>query len=110
MKTEAYFNGVLIASTEKAWLVDGNPYFPPEDVNFDRVIAVEGGMTVCPYKGTANYYDVTDGDARLGRGAWAYHNPIESAAEIKGHIAFYPQVEIRGREHAKPAPNYALNR
>lgn len=48
----------------------------------------------CHVQGTAEYYDVrlSSGET-LSAGAWHYDHPKPEAAAIKGHVAFYPQVE-----------------
>jgi uncharacterized protein (DUF427 family) len=49
---------------------------------------------VCPWKGTASYYDVVIGEQVLTNAAWYYPEPKDAAAEIKDHIAFYPSVTV----------------
>jgi uncharacterized protein (DUF427 family) len=45
--------------------------------------------TRCPKKGEASYHTIRAGDKVVENGAWYYPEPIESAAPIKGLIAFY---------------------
>ena len=47
-------------------------------------------QTFCEWKGTADYYDVTAGDARAERGAWTYHEPSAGFEAIRDAVAFYP--------------------
>ena len=43
----------------------------------------------CPYKGEASYFSLPSGEA--GRnGVWSYETPHEAVAEIRDHLAFYP--------------------
>ncbi|MGV3549841.1 DUF427 domain-containing protein [Rhizobium sp.] len=51
----------------------------------------------CPYKGEASYYSLPTGEA--GRnGVWTYETPHAAVAEIRDHLAFYPdKVEIEVR-------------
>ena len=50
--------------------------------------------TVCPWKGTASYYDVVvDGQVNKDV-AWYYENPSDAANNIKGYIAFWRGVKI----------------
>ncbi len=45
--------------------------------------------TVCPWKGTASYYDVVvDGEVNANA-AWYYPTPKDAAKEIANHVAFY---------------------
>ncbi|CAL8133707.1 unnamed protein product [Orchesella dallaii] len=51
--------------------------------------------TVCPWKGTAKYYDiVVNGKTNQGA-AWYYPDPKPEAAQIKGRVAFWKGVEVR---------------
>jgi hypothetical protein len=50
--------------------------------------------SVCPWKGTASYYDVTV-NGRVNRdAAWYYPHPSPAAAEIKDHVAFWHGVTV----------------
>jgi uncharacterized protein (DUF427 family) len=64
-------------------------YIPLADV--DRSQLVESELTTyCPYKGDASYYSIAP-DAERGTDAvWFYDDPRPAVAEIKDHVAFYP--------------------
>jgi uncharacterized protein (DUF427 family) len=65
-------------------------YVPPGDIDMEWLTLVEG-MTFCPYKGLASYYDVGD----VHRGAWSYRAPIDEMPRIAGYISFEPdKVEV----------------
>jgi uncharacterized protein (DUF427 family) len=68
-------------------------YIPIADVDRSRLASSEL-TTYCPYKGEASYYSIPD----VERGAdavWFYDDPYAAVAEIKGHVAFYPdRVEL----------------
>ena len=52
--------------------------------------------TYCPYKGDASYFTIQAGDRPAENAVWTYEGPYDAVAEIKDHLAFYPnQVEIR---------------
>ena len=89
----ATWQGTVLAESDDTVVVEGNHYFPPDSVSWDHFTEVEM-TTACPWKGTASYYDVTVGDLTMANVAWTYHEPFEAAAEIKDHVAFYPQVTI----------------
>ncbi|MDH3680696.1 MAG: DUF427 domain-containing protein [Acidimicrobiia bacterium] len=89
----ATVDGTVIAASDSTVVVEGNHYFPPESVNWDYFSETEL-TTGCPWKGTASYYTVTVGDRALADVAWTYHEPKDAAAEIKDHVAFYPQVAV----------------
>ena len=83
----ATWNGVLLAESGETVVVEGNHYFPPASV-VDGVLQPSDTRTVCPWKGTASYYDVVaDGEVNQGA-AWYYPEPKEAAREISGHVAF----------------------
>ncbi|MEM7324709.1 MAG: DUF427 domain-containing protein, partial [Actinomycetota bacterium] len=39
---------------------------------------------------------LTVGDTTLENVAWTYREPKDAAAEIRDHVAFYPQVSVQG--------------
>ncbi len=87
--------GETVARTDRAAVVDeaGYPpryYFPPEDVRKELLTASDT-RTVCPRKGVASYYHLSCGDARHRDAAWCYHQPMGSAQELAGMIAFYTE-------------------
>lgn len=100
-KTEARWNGKVIAASDHCIAVEGNSYFPPQDLVSEHFKAATQ-TSVCPWKGTANYFDVVvDGKANAGA-AWAYNEPKAAAAPIKGYVAFWRGVEVTGVNHAIP--------
>ena len=48
----AIWNGVVLAETSRPVLLEGNVYFPPEDVRHEY-LARTRAWTVCPWKGLA---------------------------------------------------------
>ncbi len=53
----AIWNGKVIAESNRTINIEGNQYFPIESVNKDFLVENET-HTVCPWKGTASYYNV----------------------------------------------------
>lgn len=89
----ATHDGTVIAQSEDTIVVEGNHYFPIESV--DRTLLRSSDHTsVCPWKGTASYYDVVVDGTVLENAAWTYPEPSEAAAEIAGHVAFWRGVEV----------------
>ena len=64
-------------------------YIPRADVDFSRLERTDHA-TYCPYKGDCNYYNVSVGGKKSVNAVWTYENPYPAVAEIKGHLAFYP--------------------
>jgi len=85
-------------------------YVPREDVHMER-LRQSDHSTHCPFKGDASYFDVKadtrsdgaddpvdqevntrggnegSGDSQV---AWSYESPFDQMAEIRDHLAFYP--------------------
>ena len=90
---QAIWNGVAIATSDRTVMVEGNHYFPPDSVDATLLCASDK-TTRCPWKGTANYYDVVVGDQVNSAAAWTYRDPRAKAAHIAGHIAFWGGVQV----------------
>jgi len=46
--------------------------------------------TYCPYKGDCNYYSVPAGGKKSVNVVWTYEDPYPAVAQIREHVAFYP--------------------
>jgi uncharacterized protein (DUF427 family) len=89
----ATWNGTVLAESDETIVVEGNHYFPPDSIDEAR-FEQSDKSSVCPWKGTAAYYDVVvDGERNEGA-AWYYPDPKDAAAEIKDHVAFWNGVEV----------------
>ena len=92
---KAEWNGTVIASSDDTVVVEGNHYFPADSVRREN-LAPSDASSVCPWKGTASYYDVVvDGQVNAGA-AWYYPQPKDAAAEIKDRVAFWKGVTVSG--------------
>jgi uncharacterized protein (DUF427 family) len=91
---KAIWNGETIAESDATVVVEGNHYFPRESVK-PGVLIPSSRTSVCPWKGTAEYYSVRAGDSENPDAAWCYADPKTAAAGIKGRIAFWKGVEVR---------------
>lgn len=89
----ASWNGAVIAESTSFESVEGNVYFPPATVRRES-LRDSSTTTVCPWKGTAHYYDVVVGDQVNRDAAWYYPDPKPAAANIKGHVAFWRGVKV----------------
>ena len=90
---KATWMGTVIADSDDTVVVEGNHYFPPDAVRkeYFQESALE---TVCPWKGTARYYDVVVDGQRNENAAWHYPETLEAAANIRGYVAFWNGVEV----------------
>ena len=90
---KAIWNGETIASSDETVVVDGNHYFPADSLE-RRYLRESDTTSICPWKGTASYYDVLVADEVNSDAAWFYPEPKEAAEQIRGHVAFWRGVEV----------------
>ena len=64
-------------------------YIPREDVDLTQLERTDHA-TYCPYKGDCNYYSLPAGGKKSVNAVWTYEDPYPAVAQIKGHVAFYP--------------------
>lgn len=73
-------------------------YIPRKDVDM-ALLARTDRITYCPYKGDASYFSIPTGGERSLDAVWTYETPYAAVADIKDHLAFYPDrvdaIEIR---------------
>lgn len=101
MTVRATWNGTLLAESDRTILVEGNQYFPAEDVVADRLQASDT-HSHCPWKGDASYYTVVADGATNVDAAWYYPAPFDAAKQIKDYVAFWKGVEVSGANDNTP--------
>jgi uncharacterized protein (DUF427 family) len=73
-------------------------YIPLKDVDRSLLERTDHA-TYCPYKGDASYYSLPVGGERSVNAIWTYEAPYDAVAQIKDHVAFYPDrvdaIEVR---------------
>jgi len=96
-------NGRTVADTRRALTLKeasypSVQYVPLADVD-PALLEASDHKTWCPYKGEASYYSLPIGGARSVNAVWSYREPHDAVAEIKDHVAFYPDrvdaIEIK---------------
>ena len=90
---KAKWNDKVIAESEDTVVVEGNHYFPIGDVD-SALLRDSDHTSVCPWKGTAHYYNLEVDGQTNANAAWYYPEPKEAASEIAGRIAFWKGVEV----------------
>jgi uncharacterized protein (DUF427 family) len=90
---KAVWKGTVIAESEDTVVVEGNHYFPLASVN-PALLEPSSHTSVCPWKGTANYYTLKVNDERNPNAVWYYATPKEAASQIKGRVAFWKGVNV----------------
>ena len=76
-------------------------YIPREDVDLSQLERTDHA-TYCPYKGDCSYYSVPAGGKKSVNAVWTYEDPYPAVAQIREHVAFYPD---RVEEIAEQLPN-----
>jgi uncharacterized protein (DUF427 family) len=64
-------------------------YIPRKDVDMAALERTDHA-SYCPYKGEAAYFSIPAGGERSMNAIWTYEAPYEAVAEIRDHLAFYP--------------------
>ena len=90
---KATWNGATLAESDQCVSVEGNQYFPADAIKREH-FKESTHTTVCPWKGTAHYYDVVVNGKTNANAAWYYPDPKPAASEIKDRIAFWKGVEV----------------
>lgn len=93
MKKKAIWNGQTIAESDDLVNVEGNYYFPVSSLD-KSYIQESKTESVCPWKGTANYYSLTVEGKENKDAAWYYSTPKDAAKEIKDRVAFWKGVDV----------------
>lgn len=89
----AIWKNTVLAESDDTVVVEGNHYFPAESLKRDHFRASDH-HSVCPWKGTASYYDVVVGDEVNANAAWYYPQAKDAAKQISGRVAFWRGVNV----------------
>ena len=86
--------GQVVADTRRALTLreanyPGVKYIPRQDVDMSLLERTDHA-TYCPYKGDCSYFSIPLGGEKSRNAVWSYENPYEAVAQIKDHLAFYP--------------------
>jgi uncharacterized protein (DUF427 family) len=87
-------DGRVIADTRSALTLQEASYPPVQyiplaDVDPD-VLAPSDHASYCPFKGEASYFGLRSGDRVADPAVWTYAVPHDAVAQIRDHVAFYP--------------------
>ncbi|EEB91050.1 hypothetical protein MPER_10661, partial [Moniliophthora perniciosa FA553] len=109
-------NGVEVANTHKPRFLyeTGLPvrtYIPKTDCKVS-LFAPSDLTTQCPYKGTANYYNIftSPNESPASNVVWWYRNPNLECAAVQVFVAFYDEkvdVWIDGEKQERPQTHFA---
>ena len=90
----AEWKGTVLAESDDIVVVEGNAYFPASSLKREH-FRDSPQHSVCPWKGTASYYDVVVGDEVNAGAAWYYPQPKDAAKQITGRVAFWKGVSVK---------------
>ena len=90
---KASWQGTVIAESSDTVVVEGNHYFPASALK-SEYFQPSDHETVCGWKGTAKYFNITVDGQTNRDAAWYYPDPKPEAAQIKDHVAFWKGVEV----------------
>jgi uncharacterized protein (DUF427 family) len=88
------FAGRVIADTTQALTLKEASYkpvfyIPRADADMSLLKRTDH-QTHCPYKGDASYFSIVVEGHSAENAVWSYEQPFPAMAEIKDHLAFYP--------------------
>ena len=92
-RVRAVFGGQTVVDTTRAMLLHETGlrpqvYVPLADIRADLIQPADH-HTYCPFKGTASYWTVTAGGQVAENAIWAYPEPNDESAWLKGYAGFY---------------------
>lgn len=90
---KAIWKDTVIAESDDTVVVEGNHYFPEAALD-KSLISPSDTTSVCPWKGTAYYYNVEVGGETNADAVWYYPEPKDAAAGIRGRVAFWKGVRV----------------
>ncbi len=84
-------------------------YLPKTDVRMELLTPTDT-ESACPYKGWAEYWNVTVGETTDADIAWGYRTPLPESEAIAGRVCFYNEkvdIELDGRPLGRPATKFS---
>ncbi|MGO8968454.1 MAG: DUF427 domain-containing protein [Myxococcaceae bacterium] len=89
----ATWNGTVLAESGDIVTVEGNSYFPESALN-KEYFKHSDTHTLCPWKGTASYFNIEVSGKTNPDSAWYYPQPSDAAKQILGRVAFWKGVLV----------------
>jgi uncharacterized protein (DUF427 family) len=90
----AIWNNEILAESDDTRVLEDLHYFPPSAIN-SQFFQLSEKHSQCPERGKASYFHIQVGDQRYPDAAFFYPHPNQGFAEIKDHVAFSDNVEIK---------------
>lgn len=89
----ATWNDTIVAESDRTQVVEGNHYFPMDDVRTELLVD-SATTSTCSWKGEAGYFSVVVDGQTNPDAAWIYRTPKAAAQDITGRVAFWHGVEV----------------
>jgi uncharacterized protein (DUF427 family) len=90
---KAVWKGHVGAESDDIVTVEGNAYFPASSL--DRAVVLDSAhISVCGWKGTANYYTLKVDGQENKDAVWYYAEPKAGAMQVKDRVAFWKGVTV----------------
>ena len=90
---KATWHNQVIAESDDIVTVEGNAYFPASSLN--RTLVQDSKTTsMCPWKGTAQYYTLVVDGAENKDAVWYYPTPKPGAEQVANRVAFWKGVTV----------------
>ena len=90
---KAIWNNTIIAESNNTVMVEGNHYFPMESLKKEFIEDSET-TSICPWKGTANYFSLKVNNRENKDAIWFYTTPKAAAKDVTNRIAFWKGVQV----------------
>ncbi|MGD1840404.1 MAG: DUF427 domain-containing protein [Thermonemataceae bacterium] len=91
---KAIWKDTIIAESDQTIVVEGNHYFPKASIK-EEYFEPSKTESVCPWKGTASYYNVVVAEETNKDAAWYYPQASDLAKNIENYVAFWKGVEVK---------------
>jgi len=93
-RVTAAVGGKTLADTRRALTLQEASYprvqyIPRDDVDM-ALLQRTDHATYCPYKGDCSYFSIPTAGESGVNAVWSYEQPYPAVAEIRDHLAFYP--------------------
>lgn len=93
MRLVAEWMGERLAESDGCFIVGGVYYFPPGDVDPQK-LRYSSYTAECPWKGTANFFDIVVKGRVNENAAWYYPEPREGYEHVRGAVAFWNGIHV----------------